>query len=176
MRNILLTIVGLLFFCGFKPVIFERKTIGQTQLNKNNLEKYDSFELYYSYAGLSSGMGSMQPTFKVKGDSFVYTIEQNSYYGKPDKKTEYLCEGTLRILSIDSILNILKDFKDTLVYKTNVDIKSGGIHNIYIKYKKINVTFRLHNASDSTAQKMVDILNSNFPADKQRLWLFDFPD
>jgi hypothetical protein len=38
------------------------------------------------------------------------------------------------------------------------------------------VTFQLHNASDSNAQKIVDILNSNIVAGKERLWLFNFPD
>jgi hypothetical protein len=70
----------------------------------------------------------------------------------------------------------VKDFKDTLVYKTNVGISSGGIHNISVQFEKTNVTFQLHNASDPNAQKIVDIINSNIPADKQRLWLFNFPD
>lgn len=52
---------------------------------------------------------------------------------------------------------------------------SGGIHSISVENDKINITFRLHNASDSTAQKIVDILNSNIPADKQKLRLFGFP-
>jgi hypothetical protein len=63
-----------------------------------------------------------------------------------------------------------------LVYKTNAGMMSGGIYNISVEAEKISVTFRLHNASDSTAQKMTDLLNSNIPAGKQRLWLFEFPD
>lgn len=137
-------------------------------------EKYENFKLSYSYAGLGSGMGSMQPNFRVTGKNFVYTREQNSYYGKPDKAPEYIREGTLRTSSIDSILNLVKDIKDTLVYKTNVGITSGGIDFISVRHEKINVSFELHNASDSTAQLIVDILNSNIPADKPKLWLFDF--
>jgi hypothetical protein len=142
-----------------------------------NQKPTDSFKLWYSFAGLGSGYGTMQPTFKVTGTDYVYTLEQNSTFtGKYDKKPEFICKGTLRASSIDSILILVKDIKDTLVYKVNPGIMSGGIHSISVKNEKTDVTFRLHNASDPTAQKIVDILNSNIPVDKQRLWLFDFPD
>lgn len=176
MRLITTSILGLTLFCCITQMTIDKTLDRKSESATKDSEKYKTFNLYYSYSGLGSGMGSMQPTFRVTGKNFVYTSEQNSYYGKPDKKPENICEGTLRNSSIDSILNLVKDIKDTLVYKTNVGIKSGGIHNISVKYEKINLTFRLHNASDSTAQKIVDILNSNIPADKQKLWLFDFPD
>lgn len=176
MRQITTLIFGLTLFCCFTQMTVDKTFTKKSESSNKVPEKYETFKLYYSYAGLGSGMGSMQPTFKVTEKKFVYTSEQNSYYGKPDKKPEKICEGTLRTSSIDSILNIVKDIKDTLVYKTNVGIMSGGIHDISVNYEKINVTFRLHNASDSRAQKIVDILNSNIPSDKQKLWLFDFPD
>ena len=146
-------------------------------VQETNQKPTSSFKLWYSYAGLGSGYGSMQPTFRVTGADYVYNLEQNSSFtGKYDKKPEFICKGKLRASSIDSIINLVKDIKDTLVYKTNTGIMSGGIHNISVKNDKINITFQLHNASDPTAQKIVDILNFNIPADKQRLWLFDFPD
>lgn len=176
MRRIIITILGLTLFCCFTQMTTDNILSSKSESATKDSEKYDTFKLSYSYSGLGSGIGSMQPTFRVTGKNFVYTSEQNSYYGEADKKTENICKGLLRTSSIDSILNIVKDIKDTLVYKTNVGVMSGGIHNISVKYEKINMTFRLHNASDSTAQKIIDILNSNIPADKQRLWLFDFPD
>lgn len=140
------------------------------------LTEIDSFKLYFNIVGLGSGFGSMQPTFRVKGKNYVFTKEQNSYYEKPAKKPERICEGILRTSSIDSILNIVKGIKDTVIYKNNPGIRSGGIHNLSVKYKKINVAFQLHNSFDSTAQKIVDILNSNIPANKPQLWLFELPD
>lgn len=175
MRQIATIILGLTTLCCFTQMTVESDLSVKTESTANVTEKYEAFKLYYSFSGLGSGMGSMQPTFRVTGKNYVYTNEQNSYYGKPDKKPESICEGTLRASSIDSILNIVKDIKDTLVYKTNTSIMSGGLHNISVEYEKINVTFQLHNASDPTAKKIVDILNSNIPADKQRLWIFDFP-
>lgn len=119
-------------------------------------------------------MGSMQPTFRVIGNKYVYTQEQNSYYEKSDKKPQAICEGTLRFSAIDSILNIVKDIQDTLVYRTNIGISCGGIHHISVRYEKTKMTFGLLNASDPRAQKIVEILNTNIPADKPKLWLFNF--
>lgn len=176
----LICFIGLFAFCGCNSRAAKEISIipidSSLIAQENPLTEPGTFKLYYSYAGLGTGMGSMQPTFKVTGKNYVYTSEQNSFYGKPGKKTEVICKGTLRTSSIDSILNIVKDLKDTLVYKTNVRILGGGIHNISVEYEKINVTFQLHNASDSIAQKIVNLLNSNIPMDNQKLWLFDFPD
>ena len=169
MKLIAINILGLILFCCFTKMTNDRTRDRMSKSPAKYLEKFENFKLYYSTSGLGSGMGSMQPTFKVTGKNYVYTSEQNSYYGKPNKKPENICVGTLRTSSIDSILTILKDIKDTLIYKFNPGIMSGGIQNISVKYEKINVTFKLHNASDSTAQKIVDILNTNIPADKQKL-------
>ncbi|MDZ4752036.1 MAG: hypothetical protein SGI87_10505 [Flavobacteriales bacterium] len=146
-------------------------------IQETHLTKQDTFRLWYSYAGLGSGYGTMQPTFRVIGTDFIYTFEQNSSFtGQFDRKSEIVCKGKLRTSSIDSITTLLKDIKDTLVYKTNTGIMSGGIHTISIASDTIHVTFQLHNASDSTARKIVDMLNSHIPKDKKKLWLFDFPD
>jgi hypothetical protein len=176
MKQITITILGLGLFCCFTQMTIDNTLVRKMELPTNGPEKYGEFKLYYSYSALGSGMGSMQPTFRVNGENYVYTREQNSYYGKPDKKPENICKGRLRSSSIDSILNIVKDIKDSLIYKTNTGIMSGGIHNISILHEKRKLTFELHNASDPTAQKIVDILNSNIAAGKQRLWLFSLPD
>jgi hypothetical protein len=177
----LIVYIGFFVFCSCNAPTTEGTSIDSVDTlptsQKTHLVEQDTFKLWYSYAGLGSGYGSMQPTFRVIGTDYVYTLEQNSSFtGKFDKKPEFVCKGKLRISSIDSIIDLVKDIKDTLVYKTNTGIMSGGIHNISVKNDKINVTFQLHNASDSTAQKIVDILNFNIPADKERLWLLDFPD
>ena len=139
------------------------------------MNTYEAFTLYYSYSGPGSGMGSMQPVFRVTGTRYVYTLEQNSFYGSPDKKPEAVCEGTVRNSSIDSILSILSNINDSIVYKTNTAVMSGGVHTISVRYNKIHLTFRLHNHSDPDAEKIVDILNSNIPEDKQKLRLFVCP-
>lgn len=128
------------------------------------------FRLYYSYAGLGSNFGSMEPDFEVIGRHYRYYLKQNTFYSdRAQKKPEFVCQGKLRSSSIDSILDLVKEIKDTLISKTDPGIMSGGIQSILIKKDTINVRFSLHNVSDPRAEKIVQILNSNIPADKQKL-------
>lgn len=166
-----------LIFCSCNSQTAKDHSSVTNELTKQaENEEYKNFELYYSYAGLGSGMGSMQPTFRIAKNEYIYTFDQNSFYTKPDRQPETKCKGKLRESSIDSIINLVKEIKDSLIYKTNSGIMSGGIHKLSVTYGKRKLTFQLHNAYDSTAQKILDILNSNIPDDKERLWLFHFPE
>jgi len=181
MKQVSIYLFGLLLICccnsktarETKSYTLELKTNDSLKEGK---DRYKDFKLYYSFAGLGSGMGSMQPTFRATGTNYIYTFEQNSFYTKPDKKPETKCKGMLRRSSIDSIISLVKGIEDTVVYKTNAGIMSGGIHNVSVTYGKKKVSFQLHNAYDSTAQKILDVLNSNIPDAEERLWLFKFPD
>lgn len=161
--------------CQFtKNEIKSDKVIYITKENTDSLNsKYNAFNLWYSYSGLGSNYGSLQPVFRVKGPHYVYSFEQNStLIGIYDKKPKYHFSGELRLASIDSILDLVKNLKDTIVDKWDSYIMSGGVHSIKVEFNEINVEFHLRNAHDSTAQKIVDILNSNIPIFKKRLWLF----
>jgi len=117
----------------------------------------------------------MQPVFKVNGEKFTYTSEQTSYYkGTKLKPVKPLSMGHFRISSIDSILSLAAQIKDTLVYRTNVHIMSGGIHYITVKADGIKLVFDLHNASDPVAGKIVRILNTYIRNEKDKLWLFEW--
>lgn len=133
----------------------------------------DDFSLYFSHVGLGSNMGSMQPVFKVDGLKFTYTNEQTSFYGEQTKKPIKICEGEISESAIDSIIGLVDMIEDSLVYRTNVGILSGGVHTIYIHKGAIDITFSLHNETDSTAEKIVAILNAYIPDDKLKLWLFN---
>ena len=146
------------------------------EVPENGNPLHADFELTYMSAGLGSGMGSMQPTFRVQGTKYVYTYEQNSYYGEKSKQPEMICSGRLRLSSIDSILFLIKEIEDTEVYRTNVDVLSGGIQSIKISNKNTDLIFKLHNASDPIAKEIVDILNTNIPSDKRKLYLFFLPE
>ena len=43
--------------------------------------QHQDYHLFFNTAGLGSEMGTLQPTFSVEGESFNYTLEQNSYSG-----------------------------------------------------------------------------------------------
>lgn len=143
---------------------------GQEKSESNN------FQLTYIYSGLGSNYNSMQPVFKVNGPDCIYTLEENSSWsGEFTQEADTVFIGKFRQSSIDSIIKLTSGIKDTLVYNTNPEIMSGGIHSIKIETNKVNLTFRLHNASNPIAEKIVAILNSNIPNDKRKLWLFNLP-
>ena len=153
--------------------LFLLLTLSCSAQNDYSTSLKDKFKLTYMYAGLGSGMGSKQPVLRVKGINYLYTLEQNSYYGEKTLEPDTICSGTLRQASIDSIIELTKSLGDTLVYNTNSSVMSGGIHEIIISHTEIDLTFRLHNASDPIAEKIVAILNSNLPVEVRKLWLFN---
>ena len=125
--------------------------------------------MYYGFAGLGSSFGSFQPKIIIRGTSFVYTYEQNSYWGEKSKKKDTICLALFRQGSIDSILEIVKDLKDTTINEYNHCIMSGGIHFMTISNGIDTTRFELMNTFDYTALKVLDILNQYAPADK-KLW------
>jgi hypothetical protein len=129
------------------------------QVNGQN----DNFFLQYSIAGLGSNLGRLMPTLRIYNRKFKYTKEQNSYWGKRSKKKKFISKGTLRQGSIDSIYSIVRELKDSIVYRTNPCIMSGGITNITIAFGADTTKFTLHNTSDYTALKIIEIINAYLP-------------
>ena len=133
----------------------------------------DVFYLCYSWAGLGSNMGSLAPVFEVRGTHFNYTLQQNSYYGEQTKSPEKICEGEIPEATRNEIIGLVENIEDSVVYKTNIDVMSGGIYSIFIRYQDIDIEFNLHNASDPIAEKIVDLLNTHIPEKHRRLFLWD---
>ncbi len=142
--------------------------IGQNK-NGSSLEKYSSFSMYYSFAGLGSNMGHMFPTLRIHGTNFTYTKEQNSYYGKPDLKPDSICKGTLRTSSIDSILSLVKAVKQRSTFLSNDGVRSGGIYNMSIVNGKDTVGYEMMNTFDWIPLKIVAIINQYLPMDN-KIW------
>ena len=144
-------------------------TAGVGPIKENAKQDHDGFSLFFSTAGLGSNMGTLQPTFRVKGLAYSYTREQNSYYGERTLESQAVCSGSIRRTSIDSIISLAKSVGDTLVYRTNVSIMSGSTSGLTIDDENVHVRFSLHNDSDPIADKILAILNSNLPPDKVKL-------
>jgi hypothetical protein len=139
-------------------------------VEKESINQNSSFFLRYLSAGLGSGMGSMQPTIYVSNQRFVYTWEQNSYYGEKTKKPDTICILPFRQSSVDSILEIVNPLKDSTISRFNPCVMSGGVQYLTVGNGPDTVHFSLHNSADTTALKIMKILNQYAPADKQ-LWL-----
>lgn len=131
------------------------------------------FKLSYTTAGLGSNMGSLMPTFVLRGNEFTYTLKQNSSFsGTYDKPTELLCEGTVRKSSIDSINALIAFLPDSEMYNTNIHIMSGVYQVLVIENEQKKIHFTMHNGYDTTAAQIIDILNTNMPSDQRKLWVF----
>ena len=132
------------------------------------------FRLNFTSVGLGSNFTSMQPVFNVEGNKFIYTSEQTGYYeGAETRKPDTIYQGKFRKSSVDSIMHLVSGIKDTLIYRTNIHVSSGSIQYITIYKDEFHLEFDLHNASDPTAQRIVNILNNYIPEEERKLWLWD---
>jgi hypothetical protein len=154
-----IAILSLVVLCGFSDG-YKRET---------RKPKSGPFYLYYCFAGLGFNMGSMEPTLQVWGTKFLYTYEQNSYYGQRDKQPDTILQGNLKQASIDSIIELVKDMKDTSFFESNPCIMSGGIHNMSIAIGEDTVGYEMMNTMDTTVLKVIKILNPYLPGDK-KIW------
>ncbi len=141
-----------------------------TPLSKEISQDSSNFKLSYVSVGLGQNMYEMQPVFKVNGTRFIYTSEEVWIY--PDQKKvqrDTLLMGNLRNSSIDSITDLIKGIKDSVVYRIK-HFSSGSIKYIKVSTERKKVRFQLDNASDTTAEKIVNILNSYIPKEYGRLY------
>jgi len=156
----------ILFFVGLTFTLMK----GLAQ--QSDIKTDTSFTLSYISIGLGSNMWSMQPMFRVKSSQFIYTFEEAWQLKDSDKpKADTLLIGNFRASSIDSILNLSTEIKGDSVYRLNSGFRSGGIINLYLSSNRRKLSFDLHNANDTTAQKIVDILNSYIPDKYLKLWI-----
>ena len=143
---------------------------GQTNYNSHEAIKSQSssFYLYFYFMGLGSNFGKMEPTFQVRGTKFSYSLEQNSIRsGEKPLKPERIRRGNFKTTSIDSILDLIKAFKDTTISESNPCIMSGGIFFLTITSGIDTVKYELDNTFDRTALKIVGIINTYLPSRKK---------
>ena len=119
------------------------------------------------YQDLVLVWGGFEPRVKVIGTKFTYTYEQSSYFGKRSKDIKKISSGVFRQSSIDSIINLVKGLKDSTIFKSNACIMSGGIDFLTIANGNDTTQFELMNTFDSTALKIVIIINEYLPANKK---------
>jgi len=148
---------------------------GNNQLPIAIKPAYKKFTLHFSAAGLGSNFGEMEPVFHVSGVKYIYTYQQNSFYQNEARKhPDTICNGNLKESAIDSIIELVAPIKEPKIYKTNAGVMSGDIEYLQITADNINLEFTLHNAFDSTAAKIVSILNHYIPEDKPKLWVSNY--
>ena len=130
-------------------------------------QKASNFYLYYGISGLGSNFGKLEPTVIVRNNQFIYEKVQNSYWSKRNKKAEFINKGFFRQSSVDSILNLVKDLKDSTIFKTNPCIMSGAIVFITIAKGTDTTKYTLGNTFDTLTLKIKDILNAYLPKNEK---------
>lgn len=114
-------------------------------------------------------MGSMQPTIRIDGTRLLYTYEQNSYYKEQTKSPDTICIVTISQSSIDSILTLVNDLKDTTISGVNICVMSGGVHSMMIAANHDTTCFSLSNTFHRRALKISAIINQYLPSGKH-IW------
>jgi hypothetical protein len=123
-----------------------------------------NFKLRFVTIGFGSNMFRMQPVFSVNNSSLVYTAEQVWVRtGDTNIRRDTLLVCNFRVSSIDSISNLISNIKDSVVYKVDPYIMSGVQRNMVISDGIKQIRFQLHNASDTTAEKIISILHTYIP-------------
>lgn len=131
----------------------------------------DSFKLTFNRVGLGPNMDELQPAFRVRNNSFLFTNEEAWIFDKNVKPAmDTLFSGFFRTSSIDSINSILLSLK-----KDKIDVykhyTGGAIDYLEIVTQKRNYSFKMDNTSDTTAEKIIEILNSYIPDKTMRIRL-----
>jgi len=76
--------------------------------------------------------------------------------------------GDFRVSSIDSIFDLIEGVKDSVIRKTNIHSLGGAIREIEVSNAQKKISFRLFNTTDTTADKIIAILNSYMPGEEQK--------
>jgi hypothetical protein len=131
-----------------------------------------NFKLHFMTVGFGSNMFEMEPVFKIDGTKFTYTSEEVWILpGQTKIKKDTFLIGSFRTSSMDSISKLISKVRDSAIYRTNIHIMSGSAAYITIEDDLRKVKFTLHNASDTTADKIVAILNTYIPAKLDKLYI-----
>lgn len=130
------------------------------------------FYLQFVTVGFGSNMFKMQPVFEVKGTKFIYTSEEVWVHpGQANVRKKTLLTGSFRTSSMDSISDLIRAIKDSSIHKVNMYVMSGSAAYITIEDGSKKIGFNLHNTSDTTADRIVSILNTYIPQKLRHLYI-----
>jgi hypothetical protein len=114
----------------------------------------EGFEMTFTTQGL--GLANFPRTFypiiTINEDKLSYTIEEGTYT-LPFRQT-----------SKDSIWQLVKDIKDTAIYRVNPCVMDGAVNQIRVRDRSFNLSYSLANTIDPVSLVIVNILNTYLPA------------
>lgn len=127
-----------------------------------------TFKLTSVTIGFGPNQDDVQPVFKVTGTNFLYTSEDVWLSAdEKDARRDTLLKGSFRRSSIDSIMTVIENLSDTLIFKSR--FTDGAMHDMTISKGAKKITFQLWNVSDTSVEKIVSILNTYITNERQKL-------
>jgi hypothetical protein len=125
------------------------------QISLTGYGQQSNLRLDYFMIGLGSNHHRSFPKVTVKGQTLIYT---NNYRKRIHYRTK------LKAGASDSIEQIINLITDTAVKRFNPCIHSGAVCRLDVAGKAKTVHFTLKNTFDSSAYKIITILNNNLPS------------
>ncbi len=139
------------------------------QLMAQPPEKRSEFYLEFVKVGFGSNKFRMQPAFRITDSTFVYTSEQIWIRPGQVAAKDTLLTGTFRKSAADSIRLLVYALPDSIIDRPGNGIISGSGKFITIITDGKKWSFNLFNASEPTADRIIDILNTHLPKNLSKL-------
>lgn len=133
----------------------------------------NEFQLRFSFAGLGDNLGSPAMGFQLEGNHFKIVSEVNKCHeGGLDTNSTTMTEGEMSEESMTALMEVFNESNDTVIYKTDLTVASGGVHTLTMATSIKMVKFSLHNESHPTAKKIIAIINEGLPEGVEKLWIY----
>jgi hypothetical protein len=139
-----------------------------------------SFYLHYRFVGLGSNLfRKFYPEIDINGDTLTLTIQKKSEHYSVKKYGNYIdtlwkknnahYKLKIRPSSVDSIIKLVGNLKDTTIFDSNPCIMSGGVHLLTIATGTDTVKYKFMNTFERPALKIVHVINSYLPKEN-KIW------
>lgn len=142
---------------------------GPGELHAQDTVNKRSFKLEFINMGFGSNKFKKQPVFRVEDSTFIYTSE--IIWVRPGQVAakDTLLTGTFRQSAADSIRRLVYALSDSIIDRPGNGIASGSGKFITIIAEGKKWSFNLFNASESTADRIIRILNDHIPPGLRKL-------
>ena len=113
-------------------------------------------------------MGRAFPELVVSGERFLL-LSKTSAPWQAVERMDTIATGFIAQATIDSILNIARPFFGRSLEVMDPSVMSGGIEWLSVIQGSDTASFRMWNASDTTAEALMELLERGLPREVRLL-------
>ncbi|MCH2225838.1 MAG: hypothetical protein MK066_13795 [Crocinitomicaceae bacterium] len=148
-------------------------------ISLNSICYGQNFNFSYVTFGLGSNMEDPpELAIKIDNDSLTYFLfepKEGYYFGRYNRDSMYLADRIKHTVhfrkgTIDSIITLVDTLKGKKVINTNSSVRSGSSQQIFISKNNWCTEFSLTNTFDTTAMRIVELINCYLPSTNQ-IWI-----